>query len=444
MDLNRIVRFTVVKNDKDVERLLEEEHDKKFKVEDQTLPLWRFVVGIKSSHDDDDDEKDDSNDWNLFIGIFWHHSIGDGRSALVMYTSFQESLLETLNKSPNPTKEFTSKIKIPQQTTIPFSKPIEEYLDFELSLTQRVKELIGYYILPTYFLKKRLKGYWLGDNPSFSFSKNNTKIHIHSITSEELKVLLRLSKQHKTTITSIFNVAILFSSYHHLILASNQDNNLSENAKELTPFDKIKLATCINLRPYTTPVLPWTQMGVYISGNETICKYPISNITTDSAKTNYPQLDFWKMSKEFRSDLISNGILNSINFLGILKLLPNQSQNYRNVLKKRANNDIMGRDCSIMVSNIGKFSEISPSDLEVVNPSVKEWKVNDLIFSQSSVTMYSAFTINVISFENNLTFTICYQDGVVNYNKVKKFGEGIVKCLKKVVQNENVTLQDLV
>src|SRR6266540_3182403 len=69
MDLNRLIRFTVVNYDKDIEQLLEEEHDKKFNVEDQTLPLWRMVVGIKGSYND---EQENIKDWNLFIGIFWH------------------------------------------------------------------------------------------------------------------------------------------------------------------------------------------------------------------------------------------------------------------------------------------------------------------------------------------------------------------------------------
>ncbi|CAG8502908.1 9298_t:CDS:1 [Funneliformis caledonium] len=428
MDLSRIVKFVVVNDDKDIERLLEDEHNKKFNVEDQTLPLWRIVVGIRSACD----EQDISNNWNLLIGIFWHHSIGDGRSALVIYTSFQESLLETQSIKSDSTKELTTKIKLPQHSTIPLGKPIEECLEFDLSLAQTVKELFKFYLLPTFLVKKQLKGCWLGDSPSFSFTKNHTKTLLYSITADELNVLLRLSKQHKTTITSIFNIALIFSAYHHLILGSNQDDNsVSEYARELAPFDAINLATCINLRPYTTPMTPWTQMGVYISGNESIYKYP-------TVKNNYPQMDFWKMSKEFRSDLINNGVPHSINFLGNLKLLPNESQKYKNVLINKANDGIMGRDCSMMVSNIGKFSELTSE-----NPIDNEWKVNDLIFCQSSVTMYSAFTINVISFEDKLTFTICYQDGVVNHNKVEKFGEGTVKCLKKLVQNENVSLQDL-
>ncbi|CAI2167597.1 1830_t:CDS:1 [Funneliformis geosporum] len=432
IDLSRIVRFAVVNDDKDIEKLLEEEHNKKFDVEDQTSPLWRIVVGIKSACN----EREISNDWNLFFGIFWHHTIGDGRSALVMYTSFHESLLEILSEISDYTKEPTTKIKLPKHSTIPLGKPIEECLEFKFTLAQTVKELLKFYLLPTFFVKKQLKGYWLGDNPSFSFTKNNTKTLFYSITAEELNTLLRLSKQHKTTITSIFNIALVFSAYHHLILGSNQDdNNLSKNARELAPFDAIKLATCINLRPYTTPLTPWTQMGVYISGSESIYKYPISKITDDN---NYPQLDFWKMCKEFRSDLINNGIPHAINFLGNLNLLPNESQKYKDVLRNKADDRIMGRDCSMMVSSIGKFSELTSG-----NPSANEWKVNDLIFCQSSVTMYSAFTINVISFEDKLTFTICYQDGVANHNKVEKFGEGTVKCLKKLVQNENVSLQDL-
>ncbi|CAG8463333.1 23250_t:CDS:2 [Rhizophagus irregularis] len=70
------------------------------------------------------------------------------------------------------------------------------------------------------------------------------------ISTEELKSPLRQSKHHKTTIISIIS---LFA-YHHLILASNQGNNMS-------PSDTIRLDTCINTRPYSTPELPWTEKG---------------------------------------------------------------------------------------------------------------------------------------------------------------------------------------
>ena len=36
-------------DDKDIESLLEKEHGERFDVKDQTVPLWRLVVGIRSS-----------------------------------------------------------------------------------------------------------------------------------------------------------------------------------------------------------------------------------------------------------------------------------------------------------------------------------------------------------------------------------------------------------
>ncbi|CAB5374096.1 unnamed protein product [Rhizophagus irregularis] len=101
-------------------------------------------------------------------------------------------------------------------------------------------------------------------------SKNPTNLPIYSITAEELKSPLRQSKHHKTTIISIIS---LFA-YHHLILASNQGNNMS-------PSDTIRLDTCINTRPYSTPELPWTEKGAYVSES-------YLNSNTD----NYPELDF--------------------------------------------------------------------------------------------------------------------------------------------------------
>jgi hypothetical protein len=444
IDLDRIVRFIVVNDDEDIKQLLEEEHAKKFNVEDNTIPLWRIIVGIKKTSSVV--KEGVSNNWNLLISIFWHHSIGDGRSALVFYSSFHESLLEILSKNNDSLKDssniLTSKITLPQQSTIP--EPLEQCINLKCSLSFLIKEAFKGFVIPKFLKGKLLKGCWLGDVPTFSLSKNTTRVLLYSITAEELNSLIKQSRQHKTTITSLFNIAVLFSSYHHLIHASNQDNSLSNSAKELAPFDTVKLNTCINLRPYSTPELPWTQAGVYVSESILTYKYPKpNNTTTDNDKNNYPELDFWKMSREFKGQL-NEDIPNAIEHLGMTNLLPKDRKGFENLLKKDMNGEFMGRKFSFMVSNIGKFSKISSSNFEGNNNSSNEWKIDDLIFSQSAVTFSSAIIINVISYEYNLTFTITYQTGAVNHEKVVRFGEGIVKCLKFVAQNENVTLQDLV
>src|SRR6266540_1682978 len=237
IDLKRIISFKLINDDRDIELMLEEEHDKKFDVKDQTLPLWRMVVGTKCSSD----KSVNQDDWNLIISIFFHHSIGDGRSALVVYTTFHELLLKELNKYHSlqvvPTN-LKSKFKLPLQSTISFNKPIEQILNLNLELNS-FKELI----FPT-FDNEQLKGYWLGAIPTISLSKNTTKVLLYSITAKELKTLIRQGRQNKTTITSMFNIAVIFSAYHHLILASNQENFVSE----LAPFDTIKLSICVDLR----------------------------------------------------------------------------------------------------------------------------------------------------------------------------------------------------
>lgn len=49
----------------------------------------------------------------------------------------------------------------------------------------------------------------------------------------------------------------------------------------MSPSDTIRLDTCINTRSYSTPELPWTEKGTYVSES-------YLNSNTD----NYPELDF--------------------------------------------------------------------------------------------------------------------------------------------------------
>src|ERR1043166_5126994 len=120
---------------------------------------------------------------------------------------------------------------------VPFCKPIEQCVDLNCPLSYALKEVFKQIFLPRFLKEKLLKGYWLGDVHKRSLSKYTTKSLLYSITTEELQSLLKQSRQHKTTITSLFNISVLFSAYHHLILASNQDENISKDAKKLAPFD---------------------------------------------------------------------------------------------------------------------------------------------------------------------------------------------------------------
>ena len=49
LDLSRIVRFVIVNNEDDVAKMLEDEHARKFDVQDISIPLWRIIVGIKGT-----------------------------------------------------------------------------------------------------------------------------------------------------------------------------------------------------------------------------------------------------------------------------------------------------------------------------------------------------------------------------------------------------------
>ncbi|GBC06650.1 hypothetical protein RclHR1_00070017 [Rhizophagus clarus] len=169
----------------------------------------------------------------------------------------------------------------------------------------------------------------------------------------------------------------------------------------------------------------------FISGNYYTYRYPKSNNTND----NYPELDFWGLSKEFRKHLINPGISDSIKDLGF----PNEREDLENFLKKKINDGIMGKENSIFISNIGNFSKM-PSGNSFNND---EWKVSDMVFTQSGADIYSGISICVVSYEGNLNFTLDYVVGSVNHEKVVKFDEGLVKCLKFVAKNENVTLRDL-
>src|SRR4051794_703666 len=199
IDLSKIVRLVVVNDDDNLIQMLEEEHAKKFNVQDNSVPLWRIVVGIKGTSV----VKEELSDWNLIVSLSYHHSILDGKSSLAFYSTFNESLSEMLSKDhslQDSSKELTSKITLPQKSAKPFCKPIEHCVDFNCPLSFAIKEIFKQMLLPKFFREKLFKGYWLGDVHKSSLPKYTTKLLLYSITAEELQSLLKQSRQHKTTI----------------------------------------------------------------------------------------------------------------------------------------------------------------------------------------------------------------------------------------------------
>src|SRR6266513_2196121 len=90
-----------------------------------SIPLWRIVTGIKRTST----VKKGLNDWNLSFSFLFHHAILDGRSTLVFYSEFNEFLSEMLSKNnflQDSSEELKSKVTIPQESTVPFFKAVEE------------------------------------------------------------------------------------------------------------------------------------------------------------------------------------------------------------------------------------------------------------------------------------------------------------------------------
>src|SRR4051794_19620712 len=139
IDLSKIVRLVVVNDDDNLIQMLEEEHAKKFNVQDNSVPLWRIVVGIKRTSV----VKEGLSDWNLIVSFLFHHALLDGKSALAFYSAFNESLSEILNKNnslQDSSKELTSKITLPQKSANPFFKSVEQCFNLNCSSAFATKE----------------------------------------------------------------------------------------------------------------------------------------------------------------------------------------------------------------------------------------------------------------------------------------------------------------
>ncbi|CAG8522411.1 1530_t:CDS:1 [Acaulospora morrowiae] len=88
------------------------------------------------------------------------------------------------------------------------------------------------------------------------------------------------------------------------------------------------------------------------------------------------------------------------------------------------------------------FSDCS-SDGDDFN-GTSNWEVVDMIFSQSVWSDGPAICLNSVTYENKFNFTLSYQEGSVEEDKVDRLGEGIVKCLRIVAERGDLDINDII
>ncbi|CAG8502266.1 5744_t:CDS:10 [Paraglomus occultum] len=358
IDLSRQVRFAAICSDEQLEKMLEEEHKIPLDHSIETNPLWRIVFGINIEHA-----------YEISVTFCWHHSIGDGMSAHVLHSLFYNALKKVIDNQ-NDLSSISPMIDVPYA---PMFKPLEETVDIEPSVGLILKEVFNEFLLPT-FMKTTPKHY-VGDVHAMKINDFNTSLKIVSINQDEFRSIKLVSKQQKTSIHAILHTALILSAYRYL-------SSENDNAK------MVSTDTPISLRPYGIVPITKPTLGVYVS------KFHYAASTKDI------DTGFWNLAKNYKYKLMK-GMKTSIQYVGLLKFLSNNTAGWEEFLSKKRKVEPMGRVASLDSAN-------------VTGPAIM---------------------VNIGTYGDKLNFTVAYQEGAIEpKEKINKFIDGVKFILTTIAK----------
>ncbi|CAG8446641.1 1873_t:CDS:2 [Dentiscutata heterogama] len=350
--LTSLIKFVPLSSGNDLEKLIERQHDLKFNIEDETKPLWRIVVGVMNLQ-----KSSERPEYDFCILFCWHHSIIDEISSLSLNNIFIKVLNETLKRYKSNTSTRLKKIPdsythaiLPIQKSNQNSELIERRIDVRPTLCHFIKIGIGEFLKTFLFREYNSK---IADMNPRNMAHFHNRVKLVSLTKEEVGKIKTVAKDQ-----SIFKVTFPKPS--------------------LFPF----------------PSFP-------------------SPITNNPLKMNNTKFYFWNLCHKYQSQIISDTSKFN-NRMGLWELFSKDKilKQMINCQKKLVGD---GKICSILYSNLDQFNpnlhspddiiESSRNTISSINftpsfsdniynsdslenislddPNLNDWKIMDIIFSQS-------------------------------------------------------------
>ncbi|CAG8719331.1 8384_t:CDS:2, partial [Ambispora leptoticha] len=245
--------------------------------------------------------------------------------------------------------------------------------------------------------------YWAGDIPSKSLDIFRTKVKIFELTKDEFQKLYGYAKNEGSTIQAVIS----------------------------TPF---------SLRPTTDPPISPNEFGVYLT-----------EFTANSQVRRIHKTEFWNLARGWRRDFLKRKP-EAMHQIWLLKFLGKCYEEWIKWLNGRRfaiENDGMGRNASGEISNLGRWvvaddgehEKSSGTDIGMIKE--EKWAIKDMTFSQCADVVGPAFTINVVTYEDNFRGTVTYQEDAISNNKMEKFVSGLTNILRCVAEKGDVKFGEL-
>ncbi|KAF9944060.1 hypothetical protein BGZ70_005079 [Mortierella alpina] len=385
IDVASVVRVTEIAEAQQVSQVLEQQHALPFDVTNQPLPLWRLVVAHVKSDD------------SFYLIYNFHHSIGDGRSAMV----FTEQLLEKLNiqAAEPPAASDASSSTLVTAPEGPLAPPIEKRVSCRPSFSRLIKQAAIALFLPSFLKKALQKKHWVGDYTATLDVPHESQVGIFHLDRAETSLIVQAAKAHNNTVQSIlfaasvFAVKAVFLSSTKAVAGNNNKEKDSKRTVATTTKDAISFSTPVTLRTLVSPPIAREDQGCYPS------EFVTNNIQIGLGTM------FWELAQNYRKRLVRKtqtpkGVDYLLQHVGLLAYLPSEPNGWEDYVKSLVKKEHGGRQNTLMISNLGRAWDQEPT---------AAFEVLDSAFTQSAFTTGPAITLGASTANGVLSVTATWQ-----------------------------------
>ncbi|RFU77964.1 alcohol acetyltransferase [Trichoderma arundinaceum] len=378
VDLNRSIKFLTRSQpfnslsggeDKELDAILEDQHNTNFKADYGTVPFWRLII-LRNAE----------ANMGFTASFIYHHAIGDGVSGLLFHNAFLNALESaSLSSSSSPQS---------REIIVP---------DEHAKVLPALGELHPLPINPKSPIHSAANlNEWTGNYIQYPCKSRWISLHLSTETS---KSFFHKCKQNELSVTSVLSSIIAMALF------------------DILP-PTTEALTCIipvNLRPWLQ--LPGkvanTAIGTYFDATRVQFTRP-----SQSPQAPSPTDDIWAGAQQasrgmrhYLDDVSPSG--EPYTAVSVLEAIPDVSAIFSSTIGNP-------RDAAFEVTNVGLFS----SALETKHAPL--WQVGKVLLSRSSLVSGAAITVSAATGgDGSMTVGFSWQEGVLEDGLVQKLNQRV-------------------
>ncbi|MCJ1387584.1 hypothetical protein MMC18_000427 [Xylographa bjoerkii] len=364
-------------------------HDQQWPVDRK--PLWKLIVmrELQSA-------SDTSIGSTLHIAFVYHHVIGDGLSGTAFHTSLLQEL-ENIEQTSQDLREAPKTVDTRLSTRL--IEPIEKLTILPLSWLFLIKQVVQEYA-PRWLIGAP-SPLWAG-LPVQTLDKCpfRSRVRIVTIRADRVEGLLKESKKHGMTLTSLLTAALV--------------STLADVLPEAPRF--------LSMTAYTLRRVTGTSMNDMVNQTSSFATTYPAHILDRIRKASDPAKrveSLWNTAGYFHAQMQDE--LARCPHDNLVGLLPYVSDHVKYYQKKIGR----AREATWELSNLGVFRQTQDS-------LPGRWRLEVMTFTQGAQPVGSAFAVNCVSVQGGpLTIAITWQDSVVHEDIIDALAHGFtdLPCL---------------